>query len=303
MTLSILTALFYTFRIIANKEGFPFPPTSLIGYSIFSVFITLVVLLLPGFSLSKGIYDQVIGRNTGIGSLLLAACSGIPVMMVTTAIYNFSSWILLRTGSDVIFPAYFYYSATDTKAGAVLAILTDTVIPAAGASVFFFGLMWSRFRSKERFVGYIIIAAAYMLYTMDFFGAGAVFFTGWWCCFLRTKTGNIFCPFLALVSARLSQYLFLDTLTKIDILPVQTYSDIDSTFFYSSLPALFIGLILIAFFMRSLNAFHDSYCDTEEDGIYDQVIPAFDKGINLTIVIAGLAFAVLWIMLIKGVHI
>lgn len=303
MALSVLTGLFYALRVMANSEGSPFSPTSLIGYSIFSILMTLIVLLLPGFTLSSGMYDQVIGKNTGAGSLLLAACSGLPVMMITTAIYNFSSWIILRTGSNIIFPAYFYYGGTDTKTGAALAILTDTVIPAAGASVFFFGLMWSRFRSKERFVGYIIIAAAYMLYSMDFFGAGAMFFTGWWCCFLRTKTGNIFCPFLAIVSARLSQYLFVDTLTRIDIFTIQTYSDIDSTFFYSSLPALFIGLILIAFFMKNLNAFHESYSDSEEDSVYDQVIPAFDKGINLTIVVAGIFFATLWIMLIKGVHI
>lgn len=303
MALSILTALFYALRVMANNGSFPFPPTSLIGYSVFSVLMALIVLFLPGFTLSRGFYDQVIGRHTGIGSLLLSVCSGLPLMLVTTAVYNFSSWLILRTGSNVIFPAYFYHGGTESKAGAVLAILADTVIPAAGASIFFFGLLWSRFRSKEKFVGYIIIAAAYMLYSMDLFGAGAVFFTGWWCSFVRTKTGNIFCPFLAIVSCRISGYLFGDTLTKIDILSVQTYSDIDSTFFYSSLPALFIGLILISFFMKSLNAFNESYSDSEEDGIYDQVIPAFDKSINLTIVVAGLVFAILWVMLLKGVHI
>ena len=303
MALSILTAFFYTLRIMANSEKLPFPPTSLIGYSVFSLLMTLIVLILPGFTLSRGFYEHVIGKSTGAGSLLLSVCSGLPLMMVTTAIYNFSSWIILRTGSNVIFPAYFYHGGTDSKAGLALSILADAVIPAAGASLFFFGLMWSRFRSKEKFAGYIIIAAAYMLYSMDLFGAGAVFFIGWWCCFLRTKTGNIFCPFLAIVSCRLSQYVFGDTLTKIDILSVQTYSDIDSTFFYSSLPALFIGLILIAFFMKSFNAFHESYSDSEEDGKYDQVIPAFDKSLNLTIVVAGLIFAALWIMLIKGVHI
>lgn len=303
MALAIMTGLFYTLRVLANGESFPFAPTSLIGFTVFSLLMTFVALLLPGFLLAGGITDQVIGRYSGAGSLILSFCSGIPLMMVTTSVYNFSSWLLLRMGNNVVFPAFFYHGGTESKAGYALAILADTVIPAAGACVFFFGLMWSRFRSKEKFAGYIIIAAAYMLYSMDFFGAAAVFFTGWWCSFLRTKTGNIFGPFLALVASRLSVFLFGDTLTKIDILVVQTYSDIDPTFFYASLPALFIGLILIAFFMKSLNAFHDSYSDNEEDGIYDKVIPAFDKGFNLTIVTAGIIFATLWIMLIKGVHI
>lgn len=303
MALAILSGLFYAIRVLAGVGAFHVVPTSLIGFSIISILMSLVALLLPGFLLSGGITEQAIGRYSGAGSLILAFCSGIPLMMVTTSVYNFSTWLLLRMGSNVVFPAYFYHGGTETKAGMALSILADTVVPAAGASVFFFGLMWSRFRSKEKFAGYIIIAVAYMLYTMDFFGALAVFFTGWWCCFLRTKTGNIFGPFLALVASRLSVFLFGDTLTKIDILLIQTYSDIDSTFFYASLPALFIGLILIAFFMRSLNAFHDSYSDSEEDGIYDQVIPAFDKGFNLTIVTSGILFSVLWIMLIKGVHI
>ncbi|MCR5529467.1 MAG: hypothetical protein K6F49_09645 [Saccharofermentans sp.] len=303
MVMSVLTAVFYGIRILANSKACPFPPTSLIGYTFLSVLMTLCVLLLPGFVLSSGITDQVIGRNTGAGSLLLAACSGIPLMMVTTSIYNFTSWIVLRLGSSVIFPAFFYHGGTESKTGMVLSILADTVVPAAGASVFFFGLLWSRFRSRERFVGYIIISCAYMLYSMDFLAAGSLFVTGLWCCFLRTKTGNIFCPFLALVSSRLSVFLFGNALTKIDILKVQTYSDIDSTFFYSSLPALFIGVILISFFMRSLNSFRDAFSDEEEEGIYDKVIPAFDKGLNLTVITAGIILAALWIMIIKGVHI
>lgn len=303
MTLSILTALFYVIRILINGDSIPVAPTSLIGYSIISILMTMIVLFLPGFAFSQGMYEQTLGRHSGVGALLMAFSSGIPLMMVTTAIYNFSSWLLLRMGSSVIFPVFFYHGGTESKAGMVLAILVDTVIPAAGASVFFFGLMWSRFRSRERFAGYIIIACAYMLYSMDFFGASSLFFTGLWCCFLRTKTGSVFGPFLAIVSARLSQFLFTDTLTKIDILSVQTYSDIDATFFYASLPALFIGLILIAFFMKNLNAFHDSYCDEEENRMYDQVIPAFDKSLNLTIIVAGIVFATIWIMLIKGVHI
>ena len=55
--------------------------------------------------------------------------------------------------------------------------------------------------------------------------------------------------------------------------------------------------------MRSLNSFRDAYADDEEEGIYDKVIPAFDKGLNLTVITAGIILAVLWIMIIKGVHI
>ena len=63
-----------------------------------------------------------------------------------------------------------------------------------------------------------------------------------------------------------------------------------------------MGLVLLSFFMKTLNSFYDSFTDDEEDSRYDNSIPAFDKGINLTIIVSGAIFFTLWILMLKGVH-
>ena len=302
MVSSILTALLFVIRILLKYTGSPIPATSLIGYSVLEILLILIALMLPSAVLSRDLTERTIGSFTGTGPLLLAFFSGIPVMLITTALYNFSAWIILRVGSKMLFPIFFCHPDSSATLVKILEIMSDTVIPAAGASFFFFGLLWSRFRSKERFVGYIIIAGAYMLFSMNPVSAVGLFITGWWCSFLRTKTGNIAGPFLCLIASRLSEFLFTGTLSKVDILSIQTYSDIDPVYFYSSLPAAFMGVILISFFMKSLDSFHDSYVDEEEETELDTSIPSFDKGINLTIIVSGTVFLVIWILMCKGVH-
>ena len=302
MVSSVMTAMIFAVRCLCTFTGFPIPATSVIGNAALNILVTLLALVLPAALLSNGLSDRIVGRFTGAGSLILAFCSGIPLMLITTATYNLSAWVILRFGTKMPFPFLFTDYATSSAAGEVLSVMSDTVLPAAGASLFFFGLMWSRFRSKERFAGYAIIAFAYMMFSLDAVSALGLLITGWWCCFLRTKTDNIAGPFVCLVAARLSQYLFTGTLGKVDILSIQTYSDIDSVFFYSSLPAAFMGLVLLSFFMKTLNSFYDSFTDDEEDSRYDNSIPAFDKGINLTIIVSGAIFFTLWILMLKGVH-
>ncbi len=302
MLSAIMTALMFSIRMLTKRFGSPIPATSLIGYAVFETLLILLAAILPASLLSRGLTDRTIGNFTGAGSLILATISGIPIMLITTALYNFSAWALLRIGGKMCFPLFFYHVTKPNKLISALEIMTDSVIPAAGASLFFFGLLWSRFRSKERFVGYIIIAAAYALFSFDLVSLAGLFITGWWCSFLRTKTGNIAGPFLCLISSRLSIFLFSGTLNKVDILAIQTYSDIDSVYFYSSMPAIFMGVILLSFFMRSLDSFYGTYTDEEDEKILDASIPAFDKGINLTIIVSGALFLTMWILVCKGVH-
>lgn len=302
MLSSVMATLMFTLRVLAGRFGFPIPATSLIGYAIFETLFIILAAMLPAALLSRGLTDRTVGSFTGAGSLILAFISGIPIMLITTALYNFSAWLILRVSGRMCYPLFFSHITKSNGLTDSLEIMTDTVIPAAGASMFFFGLLWSRFRSRERFLGYIIIAAAYALFSFDLISLAGLFITGWWCSFLRTKTGSIAGPFLCLIASRLSVFLFNGTLNKVDILSIQTYSDIDSVYFYSSMPAIFMGVILLSFFMKSLDSFYGTYTDEEEEKALDEAIPAFDKGINLTIIISGALFMTMWILVCKGVH-
>ncbi|MBR2295590.1 MAG: hypothetical protein IJ869_07500 [Clostridiales bacterium] len=302
MVLSILTLLCFLMRCIMPTEDAAIPPTSLIGYSVLVPAMALICLVIPALLLSRGQTDLLMGRYSGVGIMLVSFMSGVPLNLVSVSVYNLFCWIWLRLTQRIVFPAFFYYAGTESIEGRVLSLLSDTAIPGFACSLFFFGLLWSRFRSKERFVGYIIISLTFALYGLDFINFPSLFIIGMWCCFLRTNSMNIFGPFFCLLGIKLTSFLLEGTLDKVDLLSIRSYSDIDSTFLYSSLPSLFIGMILLSFFIKILTDFKYSYLNKEEDAESDPDIPSFDRSINLSLILSAILFIVSWVMLFKGVH-
>ncbi|MBQ4271284.1 MAG: hypothetical protein II718_05620 [Clostridiales bacterium] len=302
MVMTILLTLFYVIRCFLPSDEAAIPATSLIGFSIFVPIVTIFCLVLPSLYLLRGQYDMLVGRYAGVGVLVTSCLSGVPLMLISTSLYNLFAWLWLHTGASMVYPAFLYFGGTASTSARILSVLTDTVIPGFGASMFFFGVLWSRFRSKERMVGYIIIGLTYALYGLDLINFPSLFIIGFWCAFLRSKSMSIFGPFLCLVGCRITDFFLAGTLSKVDIMTTVAYSDIDATYLYASLPSLFIGFILLSFFMRILNDFNSSYVTKEEDGEDDSRIPSFDRGINLSIVLSAVLMLVLWVMLFKGVH-
>lgn len=82
---------------------------------------------------------------------------------------------------------------------------------------------------------------------------------------------------------------------------VQVYSDIDSTYFYSSLPAFLVGLILLLFFAKTLNEFHESYsADFTVSDDEEKKENYLVKGINTALICALIIFLILWVFVLKG---
>ncbi|MBO4243125.1 MAG: hypothetical protein IKT14_08480 [Clostridiales bacterium] len=302
MVMTILLMLFYVIRCFLPSDEAAIPATSLIGFSIFVPIVTIFCLVLPSLYLMKGHYDVLVGRYAGVGVLVTSFLSGVPLMLISVSIYNIFAWLWLHTGASMVYPAFLYFGGTETASAKVLSILTDTVIPGFGACLFFFGVLWSRFRSGERLAGYIIIGLTYALYGLDFINFPSLFIIGFWCAFVRSKSMSLFGPFLCLIGCRLTDLLLAGTLSRVDIMTTVAYSDIDPTYLYASLPSLFIGLILLSFFMRILTDFNAAYATKEEDSEYDSRIPSFDRGLNLSIVLSAVLMIILWVMLFKGVH-
>lgn len=301
MWLSLMTGVFYGVRCLLNRLVIPFGVTSLVGCSLFLILMTLCALVLPSASLSTGFEDTILGHYTGIGALLLSVISGIPLMMLKVSLYNFTAWTTLRLGERSVFPVIFH-AEPETIYGTVLSILSETVIPAFGMSLFFFGLLWGRFKSTDRFRAAVVIISAFVLYSMDFTSVFATAATAVWCFYLRSRVRNVWAPFLCLVSASVSELFLPESLSKIDIFSVQTYADIGTTYFYSSIPAFFMGMVLLLFFIRVLDSFSISLRHEIHDDEYDEYIPAFDKSINLSLILTIAVFITIWVLIIQGAH-
>lgn len=302
MLLSLMTAVFFTLRCLLKSPDLPLPAASVIGCSFLLILESLCALVLPSVMCSRGFEDRPIGRFTGVGALILSFISGIPLTMLRIPLYNALAWLTLRFTGSSVYPVFFH-GQTDSPYGVYLSILCDIIIPAFGVSIFFFGLLWSRFRSSDRLMAYIVITAAYVLYSMDFTSSLAIIAAGIWCCYLRSRVYNMWAPFLCLISMGLCEMFLPDTLAHIDIFNVQTYADIGSTYFYSSLPAFFMGMVLILFFIRMIDSFSISIRHEVTGSEDDEIIPPFDKSINLSLILTATVFIVVWVLIFKGVYI
>ena len=302
MILSLMTLVFFIGRCIFKDPALAFPAASVIGCSFFLILETLCALVLPAVMCSRGFEDRPVGRYTGIGALILAFISGIPLVMVRVPLYNALAWVTLRFTGNSVYPVFFH-GKTDSPYGIYLSLLCDIIIPAFGAAIFFFGLLWSRFRSTDRLKAYAVISTAFVLYSMDYTSALAIAAAGIWCCYLRSRIHNMWAPFLCLISVGLTEMFLPDMLSRIDIFTVQTYADIGSTYFYSSLPSFFMGMVLLLFFIRILDSFSISIRHEVTGSEDDEIIPAFDKSINLSLLLTVTVFIVVWVLIFKGVFI
>ena len=301
MIFSLITLVFFGARCLFKSPDLPYPATSIVGCSFFMILMTLGALAVPAVFFSKGFEDRTVGRYTGVGSLLLSFISGVPLMMLGIPLYNFIAYLTLRFSRSSIYPVFFH-TEPETLYGQILSIVCDIILPAFGASLFFFGFLWTRFKSTDRTKAYIVITAAYALYSMDFTSILAAAAAGIWCCYLRSRTHNMWAPFLCLISMKLSELVLPETISRIDIFAVQTYADIGSTYFYASLPSFFMGMVLLLFFIRVLDSFAFSLRHEFTGGEYDELIPPFDKSINLSLILTMAVFITIWILIFKGVY-
>ncbi len=302
MFMSMLLALVYAFVCIIKDFELPIAFTSVVGYSCMMLIMSVVVFVFPAFVLSQDFQLDVPGKYTGVGVLLLSLLSGVPLMMINVSLYNLSAWMTLVLNSKSIFPVFFIYGGGSEISTTILRLFSETVIPSFGAAIFFFGLLWSRFKSTERIPAYIVISLAFALTSLDFTSVLGLIVVGVWCGFLRSRAHNIWAPFVCLISLKLSEFLLPGVLSKIDIFTVQTHADIDSTFLYSSLTAFCMGFLLLQFFIRVLNIF-ENYAKYEFDvEAQDATIPPFDKSVRLSLVLAIVIVITIWVLIIKGVH-
>ena len=289
----------------------PFTSTSIVFNSLVMPLLTLIALIAPAISLSSGDTDLSIngitGKFTGIGPLLIAFFSGVPLSLVNSAFHNLVAYLWLRVGNSMVFPAFMCYNADDSVPSKILQLVTVDAIPALGMCIFFTGLMYSLFREENKLLGTIIIVIFYVLYSLNMIDIVGIAITGLWIVILRRKTGNITAPFLSIIAMKLTGTFCTFIISEVDITTLQTYSDIPVSFFYTSIPALFVSAILFGFFKASLDDFERTYysdmlgreVDAELEEQPVKILP-FVKGLNPALLVAVIILAGLWIRILTA---
>lgn len=296
-------------RLAVMSTDVDYSQTSIIGYVLFISLFVLMAFIIPTVMLSGRFnrYDaqspsaHVIGDYTGLGVLILAFLSGVPLMLLKSSLYNIFCYLWLRMGNSIRFPTFFCYVEDPTLLEIILQFLSGTVIPAIGVSLFFYGLLWSSVRIRDFKAACILIPILYALFSFNTFDIAGALACGWWLCILRRNTENIWGPALCLIGCKLTELVIGNTIPTVDITEIRIYSDISSKFFYSSIPSIFVAVILFAFFYKVLSEFHitmtnSSYGDNlkvlEQEKIRDESIPPLINGVNIPLFI-GIIFAIL----------
>ena len=289
--------------------AFRFSSTSLIGCAISVLMIVMFAFVTPAALIADrgGLY--ITGRYTGIGVLILSFLSGAPIYLLKVSFHNLSVALWLRYGGTVVFPAVFYHLESISWQTLLLGILIDTVVPAFGFSLFFLGAVWQGFTEKNKRWAFVIIPLLFGLFSFDFINIIAIVLIGLWLCIVRNHSENIYGPILALIGSRLTGILIDSIVGEIDLTTIRVYSDIPSTIYFASIPALAVALILFAFFRKALGDFHfaysaDIYGDERKPEVKDGwQAGGFFKGVNITLILGIVICVILWIVLFKGIRI
>lgn len=297
--------------ILFEGGSLPFSTTSIVGCGLITVMMTTGALMLPSVFIPGRTKLDIAGGYTGAGTLIMSFLSGAPVFLIRASFRNIFMYLWLRLGNTVVFPVLFSYTSDTTKSTLALQLLTDTLIPSLGISVFFYGLLWSGIRNEDKTLSYYVIPVLLALYSLNFPDLPGILVTGIWLCRVRKDAGNIWGPFLCLTGCRMFGILLNGVIDEVDLTTLRTYSDMPTTFFFSSLPAFVVSLILFAFFRKILGEFNFTYTADvygEEGSKYSnkddtKKVDRFRGGFNTAFFLGAIIFIIFWILMFKGIRI
>ncbi len=294
--------------LIKLLKSSSFSSTSLVGYALLSPVFCVFAYILPAIISGTKINSDTWTDNTGIGPLIMAFVSGIPLALIFRTIHNLSAYVHLWSGRPMVFPALFYYCDDTTLLSRATEILSGCIIPAVGVAILLYGIMWDRISRRGFYWALFLISGIYALAQLNPIDFFSYLFVGAWLCILRDRIGNAWSIVLCLLSMKLTSILTLDIIQEIDIYSTQTLSDVDDSFIYSTLPALFFGCILLLLVRRYLNEFKDLYftssmadnLDAKNQELNSE-LPSMPLVCYLPALITGvIIFIVLWTILFNG---
>ena len=296
-----------------------FSTTSVVGCGLITVLVTTLALMLPSVFIPEKTGLDITGRYTGVGTLVMSFLSGAPVFLIRASFRNIFTYLWLRLGNTVAGEM-----TEDQKSGLAVAIgqLKDKQ-----KKVIYMKYV-SHMKNDE--IGAILNRAAGTVGTYhskamgklrwprmaDWYLRGysqclpGLLVTGVWLCRVRKDSDNIWGPFLCLAGSRVFSLIMNGIIDEVDLTTLRTYSDMPTTFFFSSLPALVVSGILFAFFRKVLNEFHNTYYSDiygetgSKYGLEDDThkVNRFRSGFNTALFLGVIIFITFWIFMFKGIR-
>ena len=225
----------------------PFAKTSLIGFSVITLVRLFFSLLLPVmyFSFRFQIKDiRIMGRNPGIGAVILSFLIGCPTVLILVAMHNLLIRFFVSKGISLLLPAFFFASDDVSIESRLLVLAAAFVIPVLLQELFFRGLLFAVWPRSTAVLPKVLVSgllfALFMQNPVDFI---PLFVLGIILAYVRQVTDNFVCPVITLISMLVTYYMFSSLLPYLDYITVSVTTDPDSVSLYSAIAALVMSLL------------------------------------------------------------
>ena len=225
----------------------PFAKTSLIGFSLITLVRLFLSLLLPVmyFSFRYQIKDaRIMGRNPGIGAVILSFLIGCPTVLILVASHNLLIRFFVSKGIALLLPAFVYSSEDISIESRLLVLASAFVIPVLLQELFFRGLLFSVWPRSTAVLPKVLVSgllfALFMQNPVDFI---PLLFLGILLAYIRQVTDNFLCPVITQISMLITYYVFSTLLPYLDYVTVNVTADPDSVSLYTAISALVMSLL------------------------------------------------------------
>ena len=284
-------------------SALPFAKTSLIGFALVMLLRIFLSLLLPVlfFAFRYKLEDvRILGRNPGLGAILLSVLIGCPLSLILVSIHNLIVRLFIARGIALTFPAFFYVSSDTSLESRLLALFAAFLIPVLLQELFFRGLLFSVWPGSAARPLRILLSgflfALFMQNPIDFI---PLLLLGIVLAYVRQSTDNFLCPVLTQISMLLTYYLFSKLLPYTDYFSATVTNDTSLVSVYVAAAALVMSLLaflpVLAQLRRiSVEKERIDLIEDEKETVSDSIRGQFSWSFFLGLIL----FAVNWVQLL-----
>ncbi len=282
------------------EEKLFFSKTSLIGFSLITLFRLLALLLV--YVLVTEHYKigahHTWGRNPGVGGFFLAFMVGVPAMMISVGIHNLFIYMELKMENPIPSQLYYYVTEEGSIYGLILMLIMVVVFPVLIEELFFRGLVYAVIPDKW-WLRITIPAVLSTLFAVNRLELPSLLVIGLLCSCVRYFTDNALCSCLTRFGFFCTKILLSRFIPDQEPTAVQNAMDYDRMVIYASVMGVVLGFVMIIVLLRQLRLLRylqkneDMRCETEEGK--PLAIP-LQEHFHIDFVIGVAFLALCWIM-------
>lgn len=245
--------------------------TSLIGYSMITLFRLLILLLI--YVLITEHYKikehHTWGRNPGLGVFFMSFLAGVPAMMLSVSVHNLFIYLELRMENPIPSQLFYYVTTEESIWSILLLLVIGLLLPVLIEELFFRGLVYSVLPDKWwiRIPLPAIISTLFAMNRLEFLSFLIIALIA---STVRYCTDSTLCSILTRISLFCINVFLSRVLPTQDPSMVQNALDYSRTTLYASIIGLVLGLVMIIVLLRQFIYVRyrlkneDASCNSEE---------------------------------------